>query len=96
MPPNRLKSESGHLETFPALSRMSAAGGQADVACQELSGPFLARFGHLVFRHLSFGRFRVVLDGTHRMRYRVANATEHQNAIDARDNTRRPVARDVA
>lgn len=46
--------------------------------------------------YLSFGRFRVVLDGIHRTRYRVANATEHQNAIDARDNTRRPVARDVA
>ncbi len=52
----------GQLETFPALSRMSAAGGKADeirakaevavgmsavggradLACQELSGPFIA------------------------------------------------------
>ncbi len=28
---------------------MSAIGGRADVACQELSGPFLARSGHEPF-----------------------------------------------
>ena len=33
---------SGQLETFTGLSRMSPAGGRADVACQGLSGPFLA------------------------------------------------------
>jgi hypothetical protein len=33
-------------------------------------------------RYLSFDRFRAVLDGTDRARYRVANATKHQNATD--------------
>ena len=61
-----------------------------------LERPGLAISGHFVLRYLSFGRFRVVLDWTHRTRYRVVNATEHQNTINARDNTRRPVAGDVA
>ncbi len=31
--------------------RTSAVGGRADLACQELSGPFLAKSGHLKLPH---------------------------------------------
>ncbi len=41
---------------------MSAVGGRADLACQELSGPFLAKSGHSTVPPLSWNSARI--DGT--------------------------------
>ncbi len=43
-PEVRSTSAKGHLETFPAVARMSPVGGRADVARGSLELPFLAEF----------------------------------------------------
>ena len=49
---------------------MSAFGGKADVLASPFVCPLIATTGHWAFRYLSFDRFRAVLDGTDRARYR--------------------------